>query len=123
MSKFNLDKAVTDIVKYQQIQIKGKAMNKHQDKIDKVKEWGFNIALDVNLDELMYYMYNCDGLQLKKDIFDEERFTDEYVEGKFHDFQCRFPTFLYSLSGNYKTLFCIAVHEFYQNNHKEKTDG
>ena len=36
MSKFNLDKAVNDVAKYQKIEIKGKAMNKHQDKIDKV---------------------------------------------------------------------------------------
>ena len=120
MSKFNLDKAVTDIVKYQQIQIKGKAMNKYQDKIDKVKEWGFSIALDVNLDELIYYMSNCDGFQFKKDIFSEDRFVDSYVTGKFTDFRDRFPSFLASLSNTYKTRFCIAVHEFYQNNHKEK---
>ena len=109
-------------------------MNKHQDKIDKIfdtvkqlskhvkneKEWGFNIALDVNLDELMYYMYNCDGFQFKKDIFSEDRFVDSYVTGKFTDFRDRFPSFLASLSNTYKTRFCIAVHEFYQNNHKEE---
>ena len=89
-------------------------------RIDKVKEWGFDIALDVNLEELMYYMTWCDGKQFKKDIFDEERFVDEYVTGKFRDFQDNFPYFLSSLSNTYKTRFCVAVHEFYQNNHKEK---
>ena len=100
--------------------------SKHQDKIDKIfdtvkqlskhvkneKEWGFNIALDVNLDKLMYYMTWCDGKRFKEDIFSEERFTDEYVTGKFHDFQDRFPSFLNSLSDKYKTLFCVAVYEF-----------
>ena len=95
-------------------------MNKIYDKIDKVKEWGFDIALDVNLEELIYYMHWCDGQQFRKDIFDEERFTRDYVSGKFHDFQDRFPSFLHSLSDTYKTRFCVAVHEFYQNNHKEK---
>ena len=116
MSKFNLDKAVTDIVKYQQIQIKGKAMNKYQDKIDKVKEWGFSIALDVNLDELIYYMSNCDGFQFKKDMFSEDEFVDSYVIGKFTDFRERFPSFLASLSKTYKTRFCRGVHNFYINN-------
>ena len=89
-------------------------------RIDKVKDWGFDIRLDVNLEELIYYMHWCDGQRFRKDIFDEERFVDEYVTGKFHDFQDRFPAFLHSLSNTYKTRFCVAVHEFYQNNHKEK---
>ena len=97
-------------------------MNKLYDKIDKVKEWGFDIALDVNLEELIYYMHWCDGQQFRKDIFDEERFTKDYVSGKFRDFQDNFPYFLSSLSDKYKTRFCVAVHNFYMNNHKEKTD-
>ena len=36
------------------------------------------IKLDVNLDELMYYMTWCDGQQFKTDLFDE----DEFVEGE-----------------------------------------
>ena len=99
-------------------------MNKLYDKIDKVKEWGFNIALDVNLDELIYYMQLCDGKQFRKDIFDEERFVNSYVTGKFRDFQDNFPLFLSTLSDTYKTRFCVAVHNFYMNNssfaHKEK---
>ena len=43
---------------------------KIHDKIDKVKEWGFDIALDGNLDELMYYMTCCDGVQFRRDMFD-----------------------------------------------------
>ena len=96
--------------------------NKTHDKIDKVKEWGFDIRLDVNLDELMYYMTWCDGQQFRRDIFNEDRFVKSYVTGKFRDFQDRFPSFLHSLSDTYKTRFCVAVHEFYINNHKEKTD-
>ena len=95
-------------------------MNKMYDKIAKVKEWGFNIRLDVNIDEMIYYCTWCDGKQFKKDIFDEERFTKEYVTGKFRDFQERFPQFLANLSDTYKTRFAVAVHNFYMNNHKEK---
>ena len=112
MNKFNLDKAVNDVAKYQQIQIKGKGKNMNDVKYDSKKH------LDV--DELKYYMSNCDGFQFKKDIFSEDRFVDSYVTGKFTDFRDRFPSFLASLSNTYKTRFCIAVHEFYQNNHKEK---
>ena len=89
-------------------------------RIDKVKEWGFDIALDVNLEELIYYMHWCDGQRFRKDIFDEERFTRDYVSGKFRDFQDNFPLFLSTLSDTYKTRFCVAVHNFYMNNHKEK---
>ena len=39
--------------------------NEWHEKIDKVKEWGFDISLDVNLDELMHYMTWCDGQQFK----------------------------------------------------------
>ena len=89
--------------------------------MSKVKEYTkFNFKIDVNLDELIYYMHWCDGLQFRKDIFDEERFTRDYVSGKFRDFQDNFPLFLSSLDDKYKTRFCVAVHEFYQNNHKEK---
>ena len=38
MSKFNLDKAVTDIVKYQQIQIKGKGKNMNDVKEQELKK-------------------------------------------------------------------------------------
>ena len=96
--------------------------NKIYDKIEAVEKWGFNIALDVNLDELMYYMSWCDGKQFRKDLFNEDRFVKEYVTGKFHDFQDRFPLFLHSLDNTRKTRFCVAVHEFYINNYKEITD-
>ena len=99
-----------------------KVKNEWHDKIDKVKEWGFDIRLDVNLDELMYYMIQCNGHQFKTDLFDEDEFVDEYVTGKFFEFQDRFPHFLHSLSDKYKTRFCVAVHNFYMNNHKDKTD-
>ena len=94
--------------------------NEWHDKIDKIKEWGFDIRLDVNLDELMYYMTWCDGQQFKIDIFTEGEFVDEYVRGKFREFQDRFPYFLHSLGNKHKTRFCVAVHNFYINNHKEK---
>ena len=93
---------------------------KIHDKIDKVKEWGFKIALDVNLDELMYYMNCCDGVQFRKDMFDGDGFVKSYMNEKFYDFQNRFPSFLHSLSDTHKTRFCVAVHNFYMNNHKEK---
>ena len=38
MNKFNLDKAVTDIVKYQQIQIKGKGKNMNDVKEQELKK-------------------------------------------------------------------------------------
>ena len=80
----------------------------------------FNHKTDLNIDELMYYMTWCDGKQFKKDIFSEERFTDEYVTGKFREFQNEFPYFLHSLSDNYKPLFCVAVHNFYINKKEDK---
>ena len=89
--------------------------------MSKVKEYTkFNFKIDVNLEELIYYMHWADGQRFRKDIFNEERFTRDYVSGKFRDFQDNFPYFLSSLSNTYKTRFCVAVHEFYQNNHKEK---
>ena len=65
-------------------------------------------------------MHWADGQRFRKDIFNEERFTRDYVSGKFRDFQDNFPYFLSSLSDKYKTRFCVAVHNFYMNNHKEK---
>ena len=97
--------------------------NDWHDKIDKVKEWGFDIRLDVNLEELTYYCHWCDGIQFRKDMFGGDNFVESYMTGKFHDFQDRFIPFLASLSDKYKTRFCVAVHNFYMNNHKEKTDG
>ena len=88
-------------------------------KIEYVK---LNYKTDVHLEELMYYMTGCDGHQFKTDLFDEDEFVDEYVTGKFFEFQDRFPHFLHSLSDKYKTRFCVAVHNFYMNNHKDKTD-
>ena len=94
--------------------------NKIHDKIEAVEKWGFNIALDVNLDELMYYMTWCDGQQFRKDIFGEDRFTKDYVSGKFRDFQDRFPQWLASLDDTHKSRFAEAVHNFFKNNHKGK---
>ena len=89
--------------------------------MSKVKEYTkFNFKIDVNLEELIYYMHWADGQRFRKDIFNEERFTRDYVSGKFRDFQDNFPYFLSSLSDTYKTRFCVAVHNFYMNNHKEK---
>ena len=89
--------------------------------MSKVKEYTkFNFKIDVNLEELIYYMHWADGQRFRKDIFNEERFTRDYVSGKFRDFQDNFPYFLSSLSDKYKTRFCVAVHNFYMNNHKEK---
>ena len=80
----------------------------------------FNFKLDVNIDELLYYCYWCDGKQFRKDIFDEERFTKDYVSGKFRDFQDRFPQWLASLDDTHKSRFAEAVHKFFENNHKEE---
>ena len=96
--------------------------NEWNDKIDKLKEWGFDIRLDVNLKELMYYMTWCDGQKFRRDLFDKDEFVDEYMADKFKMFQDRFPYFLHSLSDKYLTRFCVAVHNFYINEHKEKTD-
>ena len=100
--------------------------NRHEKKcafLDKVKEWGFDIRLDVNLDELIFYCNWCDGHQFRRDLFTDGEFVDEYMAGKFSDFQNRFPSFLASLDDKYKTRFCVAVHNFYMNNHKEQADG
>ena len=82
--------------------------------------WHEIVGIDVNLDELMYYMHSCDGIQFRKDMFGGDNFVDSYMTEKFHDFQDSFPSFLANLSDKYKTRFCVAVHDFYMNNHKEK---
>jgi len=85
-------------------------------KIEYVK---LNYNTSVHLEELMYYMTWCDGQQFKKDLFTEGEFVDEYVRGKFREFQDKFPYFLHSLSDKYLIRFCVAVHNFYINEHKE----
>ena len=88
-------------------------------KIEYVK---LNYKTDVHLEELMHYMTWCDGQQFRRDLFTEDEFVDEYMADKFKMFQDRFPYFLHSLSDTYLTRFCVAVHNFYMDNHKEKTD-
>ena len=109
MSKFNLDEAVNNVAKYFNIEVEEVKLGYER----------YNFKKHLDIDALKHYMTWCDGEQFKKDIFDEARFTNEYVRGKFAEFQDRFPYFLHSLSDTYKTRFCVAVHEFYQNNHKK----
>ena len=94
--------------------------NKTHDKIDKVKEWGFDIRLDVNLDELMYYMTWCDGQQFRKDMFHDKGFVQSYMDEKFAQFRDDFQHFMWSMDGSNRQRFARAVKRFYNN--KEKTD-
>ena len=87
---------------------------------NKIEYIKLNYKTDVHLEELMYYMTWCDGIQFRKDMFGGDNFVESYMTGKFREFQDKFPYFLHSLGNKYKTRFCVAVHNFYMNNHKEK---
>tara|TARA_Y100001963_G_C6614518_1_gene368636 strand:- start:54 stop:284 length:231 start_codon:yes stop_codon:yes gene_type:complete len=67
----------------------------------------------VNINALAYYLYNADFELFKEDIFEDDNFTDEYVQDKFREFQDNFSHFLYSLSNNHRAKLAEASMKLY----------
>ena len=73
----------------------------------------------VSIDELAYYVYNCDGHQFRKDMFHDKNFVEEYMNEKFFQFRDSFQEFMWSMDGANRQRFAKAVKKFYK---REKID-
>ena len=68
----------------------------------------------VSIDDLAFYVYNCDGQQFRKDMFHDKNLVQEYMDEKFTQFQDSFQEFMWSMDGANRQRFARAVKRFYK---------